>query len=88
MQAFFCPHHPGAAFVINIVRRFARIAQSSFCNSPSILGAPQWVFSWTKRRIKPRTSCVILGRPPRGRDFQRPVEAEAGPMPTHHRFGD
>src|SRR5262252_4494277 len=40
-------------------------------NSPWIFGAPQPVFSCAKRRINARSSGVILGRPARGRDFQR-----------------
>src|SRR5215469_5763607 len=43
----------------------------SFCNSPWIFGAPQSEFSCARRRIRRRTSSVILGLPPRGRDFQR-----------------
>jgi hypothetical protein len=45
--------------------------EPSFCNSPWIFGAPQSEFSCAKRRIRTRTSSVILGRPPCGRDFQR-----------------
>src|SRR6185295_15606852 len=43
----------------------------SFCSSPWIFGAPQSGFSSARRRIRPRTSSVIFGRPPRGRDRQR-----------------
>ena len=35
------------------------------------LGAPQSGFSSAMRRIRPRISAVIFGRPPRGRDRQR-----------------
>jgi len=36
------------------------------------LGEPQSGFSFARRPIQSLTSCVILGRPPRGRDRQRP----------------
>jgi len=42
----------------------------SFCNSPWILGAPQFGFSSASRRINSRISAVILGRP-RRRERQR-----------------
>jgi len=35
------------------------------------LGEPQSGFSFARRPIQSLTSCVILGRPPRGRDRQR-----------------
>jgi hypothetical protein len=45
---------------------------ASFKSSPSILGAPQAAFSSAIRRMSARISAVILGRPPCGRDRQRP----------------
>src|SRR5215472_15903145 len=47
------------------------MTKPSFCSSPWILGAPQSGFSSARRRIKPRISSEILGRPPRGRERQR-----------------
>ena len=38
------------------------------------------------RRINPRSSVSICGRPPRRCDFQR-QQQRAGPVPTHDRLG-
>ena len=71
-QAIFCPDHPGAGSAANSARQFSRRARSRpSATSPWIFGAPQPEFSCAKRRIRTRISSLILGRPPRGRDFQR-----------------
>src|SRR6266403_5679104 len=59
----------------------------SLSSSPWMRCAPQSGFSTLIRRINTRSSVSICGRPPNGRDFQRPVAAKAGPMPTHERLG-
>ena len=46
----------------------------SLSSSPWMRGAPQSGFSTLIRRIKPRNSASICGRPPCGRDFQRQYE--------------
>src|SRR6202051_4649446 len=43
----------------------------SLSSSPWMRGAPQSGFSTLIRRINPRSSVSIGGRPPNGRDFQR-----------------
>jgi hypothetical protein len=43
----------------------------SLSNSPWIRGAPQSGFATLISRMSWRMSAAVLGRPPRGRDFQR-----------------
>src|SRR6516164_3644746 len=43
----------------------------SLSSSPWMRGAPQSGFARLMSRMSCRTSCDILGRPPRGLDFQR-----------------
>src|SRR6202022_2608109 len=51
----------------------------SLSSSPWMRGAPQSGFSTHIRRINPRSSVSICGRPPNGRDFQRQYQRKPAP---------
>src|SRR3981189_1479448 len=49
--------------------------------------APHSGFSALLSRLNPRTSAAIFGRPPSERHFPTPVQAKAGPVPSHEGLG-